>query len=79
MLIVYPRAAAVALVSLLVFAAVLLLGPDRPGVTVPVGLAVAAAGVLLSILVARWEARRRGGTGEEGSGPIEPLGPGSAG
>jgi hypothetical protein len=75
LLIVYPRAAAVALLSLLAFAVAILLLGDRPGLAVAVAGAVAVLGVVLTSRVAAWEARQRGGTGEEGSGPIEPLGP----
>ena len=75
---VYPRAAVVAAASLFAFAAILLAG-ETSALTATLAPSVGVGGVVLTILVAQWEARRRGGTGSEGSGPIEPLGPGSRG
>lgn len=76
---VYPRAAAVLLATLFAFAAVLWVGLGHPILTAAAALAVAAGGTALGIRMSRAEARARGGTGDEGSGPIEPLGPGSFG
>jgi hypothetical protein len=75
MLIVYPRAAVVGLLALFAFAATLFIGWDRPALAAVAAVVVAIGGVLLTTRVAAWEARQRGGTGEEGSGPIEPWGP----
>jgi hypothetical protein len=75
MMIVYPRATAVALLALFAFAVTLVIGWDRPALAVVVAVAIAAGGVILTSRVAAREARTRGGTGAEGSGPIEPWGP----
>jgi hypothetical protein len=74
-MIVYPRAAAVALLALVAFAVTLLIGWDRPALAAVVAVAIAVGGIILTSRVAAWEARMRGGTGAEGSGPIEPWGP----
>jgi hypothetical protein len=78
-LVVYPRAGLIALATLAAFAVFAFMVPHRPILGVLGCLAVGAGGLELTIRVARWEARRRGGTGYEGSGPIEPRGPGSWG
>jgi hypothetical protein len=75
MVIVYPRAAAVGMLTMLAFVVTLFIGWDRMAVAVAVAMAIALVGVALTTRVAAWEARRRGGTGEEGSGQIEPWGP----
>lgn len=78
-LVVYPRAGVVVLLTLALFAAFALATPSHPVVGVVGCLVVAVGGLEVATRVARWEARRRGGTGDEGSGPIEPRGPGSWG
>ena len=64
----YPRAGAVVAATLFAFAGAILLVPHWPVAGVVLGVAVAVLGIALTIRVARWEARRMGGTGDEGSG-----------
>lgn len=78
-LFVYPRAGLVMVATLLVFAVVIFQVRTNPILAIIGAIVVGAVGIELTIRVARWEARRRGGTGDEGSGPIEPHGPGSYG
>ena len=75
MMIVYPRAASVALITLFVFGLTLFIGRENLAVAFGIAIAVAVGGTWLTMRVAAWEARQRGGTGREGSGPIEPWGP----
>ncbi len=78
-LFVYPRAGLVMLGTLFVFALIIFQIGRHPFLAIAGALLVAVVGIELTIHVARWEARRRGGTGHEGSGPIEPRGPVSYG
>ncbi len=78
-LFVYPRAGLVMVATLFLFALIIFQIGTYPVLAIAGGLATAIVGIELTIRVARWEARRRGGTGYEGSGPIEPRGPGSYG
>lgn len=78
-LFVYPRAGLVMAATLLLFALIIFRIGAYPVLAIAGGLATAVVGIELTIRVARWEARRRGGTGDEGSGPIESRGPGSYG
>ena len=78
-LFVYPRAGLVMIATLALFALIAFQIDRHPILAIAGGVVTGIVGIELTIRVAQCEARRRGGTGTEGSGPIEPRGPGSYG
>lgn len=76
-LIRYPRAAVVIVATLFAFAAAVAEVGRHPLLAGAACAGIAVGGIAAAVRVARWEARLRGGTGSEGSGLIEPGGPGT--